>query len=69
MTVSWVLGQSRLRRSASRAVFVLGFKLADRRFGLADEGGDALVGLPFRVVKSQDCAVDAFRAVPRSRPE
>jgi hypothetical protein len=38
--------------------------------GLVVEGGDDLVGILFRVVKSQaaDREIDAFKTVPRSRP-
>ena len=49
---------------------VLGFELADHSLGLVVEGGDDLVGVLFRVVKSQaaDREIDDFMTVPRSRP-
>jgi hypothetical protein len=51
-------------------LLVLGFELADHSLGLVVEGGDDLVGLLFRVVKSQaaDREIDDFMTVPRSRP-
>ena len=52
-------------------LLVLGFELADHRLGLVVEGGDDLVGVLFRVVKSRaaDREIDDFMTVPRSRPE
>jgi hypothetical protein len=49
---------------------VLGFELADHSLGLVVEGGDDLVGVLFRVVKSRaaDGGIDDFMTVPRSRP-
>jgi hypothetical protein len=49
---------------------VLGFELSDRSLGLVVEGGDELVGVLFRVVKSQaaDRDIDDFMTVLRSRP-
>jgi hypothetical protein len=46
------------------------FELADHNLGLVVEGGDDLVGVLFRVVKSQaaDREIDDFMTVPRSRP-
>jgi hypothetical protein len=51
-------------------VLVLGFELADYSLGLVVEGGDDLVGVLFRVVKSEaaDCEIDDFMTFPRSRP-
>jgi hypothetical protein len=48
----------------------LGFGLADHSLGLVVEGGDDLVGVLFRAVKSQaaDREFDDFMTVPRSRP-
>ena len=42
----------------------------DHSLGLVVEGGDDLVGVRFRVVKSQaaDREIDDFMTVPRSRP-
>ena len=55
--------------SAARPL-VLGFELADHSLGLVVEGGDDLVGVLFRVVKSHaaDREIDDFMTVPRSRP-
>ena len=55
--------------SALAHLLVLGFELADHSLGLVVEGGDDLVGILFRVVKSQeaDREIDDFMAVPRSR--
>src|SRR5712692_9774195 len=52
-------------------LLVLGFELADHSLGLVLEGGDDLVGVLFRVGKSQaaDREIDDFRTVPRSPPE
>ena len=49
---------------------MLGFELADHSLGLVVEGGEDLVGVLFRVVKSQaaDREIDDFMTVPRSRP-
>ena len=49
---------------------VLGFELSDHSLGLVVEGGDDLVGVLFRVVKSQAAGreIDDFMTVPRSRP-
>ena len=51
-------------------LLVLGFELADHGLSLVVEGGDDLVGVLFRVVKSQaaDREIDDFMTVPRSRP-
>jgi hypothetical protein len=48
---------------------VLGFELADHSLGLLVEGREDLVGILFRVVKSQaaDREIDGFMTVPRSR--
>jgi hypothetical protein len=45
-------------------------KRARHSLGLVVEGGDDLVGVLFRVVKSQaaDREIDDFMTVPRSRP-
>jgi hypothetical protein len=47
-----------------------GFELADHSLGLVVVGGDDLVGVLFRVVKSQvaNREIDDFMTVPRSRP-
>jgi hypothetical protein len=49
---------------------VLGFELAGHSLGLVVEGGEALLGVLFRVVKSQaaDRETDGFMTIPRSRP-
>jgi hypothetical protein len=48
---------------------VLGFELADHSLGPVVEGGEDLVRVLFRVVKSQaDREIDDFMTVPRSRP-
>jgi hypothetical protein len=51
-------------------LLVPGFELADHSLGFVVEGGDDLVGVLFRVVKSQaaDREIDDFMTVPRSRP-
>ncbi len=51
-------------------LIVLGFELEDHSLSLVVEGGDGLVGVLFRVVKSQatDREIDDFMSVPRSRP-
>jgi hypothetical protein len=51
-------------------LLVLGFELADHSLGLAVEGGDDLVRVLFRVVKSQaaDHEIDDVMTLPRSRP-
>lgn len=56
--------------SGKSLAIVLGFELADHSLGLIVEGGDDLVGVLFRVVKSQaaDGEIDDFMTVPRSRP-
>ena len=56
--------------AANGALLVLGFELADHSLGLVVEGGEDLVGVLFRVVKSQaaDREIDDFITVPRSRP-
>jgi hypothetical protein len=47
----------------------LGFELADHSLGLVVAGGEDLVWVLFRVVKSQaaDREIDDFMTVPRSR--
>ena len=49
---------------------MLGFELADHSLGLVVEGGHDLVGVLFRVVKSQtaDRETCDFMTVPRSLP-
>jgi hypothetical protein len=51
-------------------LLVLGFELADHSLGLVVEGGEDLVGVLFRVVKSlaADREIDDFMTVPRSCP-
>ena len=61
------------RLDAGRALalqHMLGFELGDHSLGLVVEDGDDLVGVLFRVVKSQaaDREIDDFMTVPRSRP-
>ena len=71
MTVSWVLGHHPLYAAANRAPpFAPGFQPADHRRGLADEGGEDLVGILLRVLTRQtpDREIDDFMTVPRSRP-
>jgi hypothetical protein len=61
----------RERACAAAAIFVAHrLELADHNLGLVVEGGDDLVGVLFRVVKSQaaDREIDDFMTVPRSRP-
>jgi hypothetical protein len=45
-------------------------ELADHSLGLVVEGGEDLVEVLFRVLKSQaaDREIDDFKTVPRSRP-
>ena len=61
-----VLGASDVPRTAY--LLVLGFELADHSLGLVVEGGEDLVGVLFRVMKSQaaDREIDDFMTVPRS---
>ena len=49
---------------------MLGFELADHGRSLVVEGGDDLVGVLFRVVKSQaaDREIDDIMTARRSRP-
>jgi hypothetical protein len=51
-------------------LLVRGFELVDHSLGLVVEGGEDLVGVLFRAVKSRtaDREIDDFMAVPRSRP-
>ena len=62
-------GQPETAQRTAR-LLVLGFELADHSLGLVVEGGGDLVGVLFRVVKSQaaDREIDDFMTVPRSRP-
>jgi hypothetical protein len=48
-----------------------GEELADHGLGLVVEGGDDLVGVLFRIVKSQaaDREIDDLTTAPRPRPE
>jgi hypothetical protein len=49
-------------------LLVPGFELADHSLGLVVDSGDDLVGILFRVVKSQAAReIDDFMAVPRAR--
>ena len=49
---------------------MLGFELADHSLDLVVEGGEDLVGVLFRVVKSQaaDREINEFMIASRSRP-
>jgi len=64
------LGHGPVYGAANGAPLVLGFELADHSLGLVVEGGEDLVGVLFRAVKSQaaDREIDDFMTVPRSRP-
>ena len=62
--------ESQNARLALRAAPAFLGELADHSLGLVLEGGGDLVGILFRVVKSQavDREIDDFMTVPRSRP-
>ena len=66
----WPSGTIPSTAQRTARLLVLGFELADHSLGLVVEGGDDLVGVLFRVVKSQaaDREIDDFMTVPRSRP-
>ena len=51
-------------------LLVLGFELADHSLGLVSRAATTLVGVLFRVVKSQaaDREIDDFMTLPRTRP-
>jgi hypothetical protein len=67
---SWPSDNDPVYGAANGALLVLGFDLADHNLGPVVDGGDDLVGVLFRVVKSQaaDREIDDFMTVPRSRP-
>ena len=67
----WPSGTIPSTAQRTARLLVLGFELADHSLGLVVEGGEDLVGVLFRVVKSQaaDREIDDFMTVPRSRPE
>ena len=64
------LGHDPVYGAANGAPPCARFELADDNLGLVVEGGDDLVGVLFRVVKSQaaDREIDEVMSVPRSRP-
>jgi hypothetical protein len=66
----WPSGTIPSTAQRTARLLVLGFELADHSLGLVVEGGEDLVGVLFRVVKSQaaDREIDDFMTVPRSRP-
>ena len=68
--VGWPSGTIPSTAQRTARLLVPGVELADRSLGLVVEGGDDLVGVLFRVVKSQaaDREIDDFMTVPRSRP-
>jgi hypothetical protein len=57
-------------KASFHRALVLGFELADHSLDLVVEGGEDLVGVLFRVVKSQaaDREIDDFMTGPRSSP-
>ena len=52
-TLAGILYQGNYNAQRTARLLVLGFELADHSLGLVVEGGDDLVGVLFRVVKSQ----------------
>ena len=68
--LGWPSGTIPSTAQRTARLLVLGFELADHSLGLVVEGGEDLVGVLFRVVKSQaaDREIDDFMTVPRSRP-
>jgi len=66
----WPSGTIPSTAQRTARLLVPGFELADHSLGLVVEGGEDLVGVLFRVVKSQaaDSESDDFMAVPRPRP-
>ena len=66
----WPSGTIPSTAQRTARLLVPGFELADHSLGLVVEGGEDLVGVLFRVVKSQaaDREIDDFMTVPRSRP-
>jgi hypothetical protein len=66
----WHSGTMPSTAQRTARLLVLGFEFADHRLGLVVEGGDDLVGVLFRVVKSKaaDREIDEFMADLRSRP-
>ena len=66
-TLAGILYQGNYNAQRTARLLVLGFELADHSLGLVVEGGDDLVGVLFRVVKSQaaDCEIEHFMTVPR----
>jgi hypothetical protein len=64
------IGGCRLPRGTLAHEAAAARELADHSLGLVVEGGDDLVGVLFRVMKSQaaDREIDDFMTVPRSRP-
>jgi hypothetical protein len=66
----WPSGTTPVYSAANGAPPCAGLRLADHSLGLVVEGGEDLVGVLFRVVKSQaaDREIDDFMTVPRSRP-
>ena len=59
------LGHGPVYGSEQACLLVLGLGLADHSLGLVIQGGDDLVGVLFRVAKSQaaDCEIDDFMPV------
>jgi hypothetical protein len=66
----WPSGTIPSTAQRTARLLVLGFELADYGLGLVVAGGEDLVGVRFRVVRSQaaDREIDDFMTVPRSRP-
>jgi len=66
----WPSGTIPSTAQRTARLLVLGFELADHSLDLVVEGGEDLVGVLFRVVKSQaaDREINEFMIVPRSRP-
>jgi hypothetical protein len=64
------LGHDPVYGAANGAPPCAGFELADYGLGLVVGGGEDLVGVLFRVVRSQaaDREIDDFMTVPSSRP-
>jgi len=64
------LGHDPVYGAANGAPPRAGLRARDHSLGLVVEGGDDVVGVFFRVVKSQaaDREIDDFMTVPRSRP-
>ena len=66
----WPSGTIPSTAQRTARLLVLGFELADHSLDLVVEAGEDLVGVLFRVVKSQaaDREIDEVMIAPRSRP-